>query len=505
MSMQDYLNELTDRRTAIEAGGSEASKQKIKQAGNMTARERISSLFDEGSFVEMGAFVKPRNTDFNMQSVDAVADGVVTGYGTVSGRLVYVYSQDAAVLGGALGEMHAKKIVDIYDMAMKVGAPIVGLLDSAGMRLQEATDALNGFGQIFVKQSLASGVIPQITAVLGTCGGLGSMLPSLSDFVLMRKENSALYLNSANTLDETLKATEVIGSSDFHAVNAGIIDKVCDSDADVLTGIRQLVELLPGNNQDGTPVDGMTDDLNRIIPEFNLDTPDGFDGVAAVNAVADAGSAVILKDTYGSDVVTALAKVGGMTVALIANDGTKGGRLSLEGSKKIAELVNKVDAFGIPVVTLVDVEGYSASLGEETAGQTREVAKMISSFAGASVPKVTVLVGRAVGSAYVAMNSKHIGADFVFAWPSAKVAVMDTEMAVKIMYSEEIEASEVGGTVLADKMAEYEVNTSVYTAAAHGYIDDIIEPAATRKRLIAALDMLYTKYTMTPDRKHRSV
>lgn len=507
MSMQEYISELNSRRTKIEAGGSETAQLKVKQAGKMTARERITTLFDEGSFVEIGAFIKPRNTDFNLVDLDLAADGVVTGYGTIGGRLAYVYSQDTTVLGGSLGEMHAKKIVDTYDLAMKVGAPIIGLLDSIGMRLQESTDALNGYGQIFVKQSLASGVIPQITAILGTCGGSASMLPSLSDFVLMKKEDTALFLNSANTLDETRNATEVVGSSTFHAANAGIIDVVSEDEAELVMCIKTFIGLLPSNNHDGAPVDGVSDDMNRVIPEFNLDIEGGLDGIAAVKAVFDKDSCLVLKEAYAMEVVTAIGKLGGMTVGIIANQGDLcEGRLSLNGCKKISEFVTTLDAFSIPVITLVDVAGYSATLGEESAGQSKEVAKMISSFASATVPKISVLTNRAIGSAYVALNSKHIGADFVYAWPSAKVSVMDPDAAVRIMYADEIEASAVADELIGEKISEYRLNqASPYIAASHGYIDDIIEPAATRKRLIAALDMLYTKYVTAPDRKHRSV
>lgn len=507
MSMQNYLNELTNRRTNIEAGGSEEAQLKVKQAGKMTARERIASLFDEGSFVELGAFVKPRNTDFNLTPEDLAADGVVTGYGTVDGRLVYVYSQDVTVLGGSLGEMHAKKIVNTYDMAMKVGAPIVGLLDSTGMRLQELTDALNGYGQIFMKQSMASGVIPQITAILGTCGGSASLLPSLSDFVFIKKEDSALYLNSANTLDETLTASEDVGSASFHAMNAGIIDVVSDDESTLLSELRALVSILPSNNQEDAPVTGVTDDLNRIIPEFNVDAPNGLDGVVASELLLDAGTMVQLKQGYATEVVTAIGKLGGMTVAVVANQADQlDGRLSLEGCNKISEFITKMDAFSIPVITLVDVVGYTATLGEEMAGQAKAAAKMVSSYIASTVPKITVLTGKAIGSAYVAMNSKHIGSDMVYAWPNAEVSVMDAEMAVRIMYADEIDSSTVANEVIAEKTSEFAASqASPYTAAARGYIDDIIEPAATRKRLIAALDMLYTKYVTVAERKHRSI
>lgn len=506
MRMQDYLNELANRRTKIESGG---TTNKVKQVDTLSARERILTLLDEYSFVEIGAFVKPRTTDYNMQEVEAPADGVVTGYGLIEGRLVYVYSQDVTVLGGALGEMHGRKITNIYDLALKVGAPIIGLLDSAGVRLQESVDALEAFGQIFVKQSLASGVIPQISAVMGTCGGSASVLPSLSDFTFMTSENSALFLNSANTLDETLDITDIISDSNFHASKAGVIDCVCDNESVLLQKIRTLIELLPANNQEEAPstIVSDEDDFNRLIPEFNQIVEEGLDGRNAINLLVDHHSFFELKEHYGPDVVIGLCKLGGMSVGIIANQAyNQEARLSLEGCQKIKEFVNCLDAFSIPVITLVDVIGFEATLEGEVAGQSKYTGKMISAFANATIPKISVLTNRGIGLAYVALNSKHIGADIVYAWPSAKVSIMEAEPAVRIIYSEEIEQSEVAKTFINEKTALYtEAHMSPYHAASRGYIDDIIEPIATRKRLIAALEMLFTKSSTNPDRKHRSV
>ncbi|PKM66716.1 MAG: carboxyl transferase [Firmicutes bacterium HGW-Firmicutes-2] len=472
-----------------------------------TARDRIDLLMDQQSFVEIGAFVKPRQTDYNMTTIEAPADGVVTGYGTIEGRLTYVFSQDASVIGGALGEMHAKKIIALYDLAIKTGAPIIGLLDSAGMRLQEGTDALEGYGQIFVKQSMASGIIPQIMAVLGTCGGSGALIPSLADFTFMKKEGTSLYLNSANTLDHTKASNDTLSGSIFNATESGMVDLVLEDETQLLAGIRTLIELLPSNNKEEAPYGGIGDDLNRLIPSFNRDISKGLDGRAALFAIADVGTFMELKSEFGKDITLGLGKLGNMTVGLIANQATESdGRISLQGCEKIAEFVCKLDAFGIPLVTLVDVVGFTASLEETQAGQSKVVAKMMSNFIHATVPKISILTHRAIGSAYVALNSKHIGADFVFAWPEAQVSFMEAESAVRIMYAKEIETSTMASDVIKEKTKLYkEEQMSPYKAASRGYIDDIIEPAATRKRLIAALEMLYTKYMVSPERKHRSV
>ncbi len=493
MSMEDRLSELTSLRNGIEAGS--------------TARQRIEALLDYQSFVETGAFIRPRSTDYNMTKLEAPADGVVTGYGTMNGRLVYVYSQDPEVIGGALGEMHAKKIAGIYDMAIKVGAPVIGLLDSTGMRLQEGSDAFEGYGQIFIKQSMASGVIPQITAILGTCGGGAAMIPSLSDFVLMTKEHTSFYLNSVNTLDDVKNSVETIGTAQYHGMNAGIVDVVCDDEAALFADVKDLIALIPSNNSEDAPYGEGEDDFNRELAELNGLDVSIVDGREVIGQIVDERTYFEVSSDYGKDVATVLARLGGMTVGFVASASIENeGRLSLEGAEKVAAFVNKLDAFSIPVVTLVDTKGFEASVANERSGQAKYVAAMIGAYTNATVPTVTVLMNNAVGSAYVAMNSKHIGADVVYAWPTAKIGTMDPESAVKIMYAEEISASTAAPELIREKIMSYTAEEmSPYKAASHGYIDDIIEPSATRKRLIAAVDMLFTKYVNRPDRKHRSV
>lgn len=493
MSMEDRVSELISLRKGIEAGS--------------VARQRIMALLDDQSFVEIGAFVRPRTTNYNMSNLEAPADGVVTGYGTMDGRLVYVYSQDPKVIGGALGEMHAKKIVNIYQMAIKVGAPVIGLLDSTGMRLQEGSDAFEGYGQIFIQQSLASGVIPQITAILGTCGGGAAMIPSLSDFVFMTKEHTNFYLNSINTLDGAKDNTDPIGSAGYHGMNAGIVDLVCEDESSLFADIKDLVALIPSNNHEDAPYGEGTDDFNRNLSDFN-DLNDLYvDGRDVVGQIADEGTYFELASDYGKDVATVIARLGGMTLGFVASAAAStDGRLSLEGAEKVARFVQKLDAFSLPVITLVDTKGFEASLSNERSGQAKYVASMIAAYTNATVPKVTVLTGNAIGSAYVAMNSKHIGADMVYAWPGAKVGTMDPESAVKIMYAEEIASSLAAPDLIQQRISQYTSDEmSPYKAASHGYIDDVIEPSATRKRLIAVVDMLVTKYVNGPDRKHRSV
>ncbi|PKM50067.1 MAG: carboxyl transferase [Firmicutes bacterium HGW-Firmicutes-7] len=510
MSIQEKINELTNRRGQIEQGGGNAAIEKIHADSKLTARERVELLLDTDTFVEIGAFVKQRATDFNLGVKEAPADGVVTGYGAINGRLVYVYSQDATVMGGALGEMHAKKVATIYEKALKMGAPVLALIDSAGLRLQEATDALEGFGAIFLKQSLASGVIPQVTAILGSCGGGAAVIPSLSDFTFMTVDNAKLFVNSPNALDDKAASFEKYASATFHAENTGIVDFVCNSDAECLSSMRNLIDLLPSNNYEDSPLIDATDDMNRMTAELALvdnEIDKGVDAKAIITSIADNNQSVEVKATYATEVVTSFIRLNGSTVGIVANNTIDNdGKLTSTGCKKIVSFVKFCDAFNIPLITVTDVVGFAATVAEEKAGLSKAIAKMTYSFASATVPKINLIVNRAYGSAYVAQNSKHIGADLVFAWPTAVISVMDATAAVKIMYAEEITTSSVADEVIAAKSSEYaNMQASPYTAASRGYIDDIIDPAASRKRLIAALEMLFTKREFGPEKKHGTV
>lgn len=468
----------------------------------MSASDRINALLDDASFVEVGAYVTARNTDFNMQEKDTPKDGVITGYGVVGDKVVYVYSQDASVLGGAVGEMHAKKIAKIYDMAMKVGAPVVGLIDCAGLRLQEATDAMNAFGELYLKQTLASGLIPQITAIFGNCGGGTALIPALTDFTFMTAENSKLFVNSPNALDGNNSSKLDTASADYLSKNTSVVDVVCDDDATVISQIRTLIDMLPSNNQVEASSE-CTDDLNRVIPNL-----DGLvkDGRAVLQNIADNNIFFEVNKDFAKDVVIGFLKLNGDTVGCVANQ-VEGGNdmLSADGAKIAADFVNFCDAFDIPVITLVNTKGFVATVdNEKTVAES--VAKLTYAFANATVPKVTLVMGDAFGTAYTVMNSKAIGADMVYAWPTAKIGTMDPEMAVKIMYEKEINAADDKVAYVAELKKQYtDLQSSAMAAAKRGYIDDIIEPDATRKRIIAALDMLYTKNEDRPYKKHGAV
>jgi len=468
----------------------------------LSASNRISALLDDSSFVEVGAYVTARSTDFNMQENDTPKDGVITGYGVINDKIVYVYSQDASVLGGAIGEMHAKKIAKIYDMAMKVGAPVIGLIDCAGLRLQEATDALNAFGEVYLKQTLASGVIPQITAIFGTCGGGAALIPTLTDFTFMTAEGSKLFVNSPNALDGNNASKMDTASAEYLSSNSSLIDVVLEDDVAVLGQIRSLIDILPSNNREDDLVE-CSDDLNRVIPNL-----DGFakDARAVLQNIADNNVFVEMKKDFSKDIILGFIKLDGTTIGCVGNQATEGGdKLSTNAAYVAADFVKFCDAFNIPVLTLVNVTGFVATVSNERM-IADAAAKLTYSFANATVPKVTVVMGDAFGTAYTVMNSKAIGADIVYAWPSAKIGTMDPEMAVKIMYEKEIAAAEDKLAAIAEyKMAYTKLQSSAMAAAKRGYIDDIIEPDATRKRVIAAFDMLYTKTEDRPYKKHGAV
>ncbi len=467
---------------------------------------RIKSLLDENSFVEIGGLITARATDFNMEPKETPADGVITGYGLIEGNLVYVYSQDASVLGGSVGEMHAKKIADLYDFALKMGAPVIGMLDSAGLRLQEATDALNGFGEIYRKQALASGVIPQITAVFGSCGGGLAVLSAMSDFTFMEGKKSKLFVNSPNALDGNAESKNDTASSKFQSKESGMADVVTD-EADMFVKIRQLVTMLPANNEENGSYDECVDDLNRT-------------GTGLVNCVGDTAAVLTqisdnniyfeIKADYAKEMTVGFIRLNGMTVGAVANraevaasDGkaseTFDAVLTPHGCVKAAEFIGFCDAFDIPVLSLTNVKGFAATIEAEKE-IAKASAKLTYAFASATVPKVNVIIGQAYGSAYAAMNSKAVGADLTLAWDSASIGMMDAQLAAKIMYDGK------GAEVIEEKAAAYkELQTSAASAARRGYVDQIISAADTRKYVIGAFEMLFTKREGHPNKKHGTV
>ena len=470
------------------------------------AGNRIAALLDAGSFVEIGGAVTARATDFNMQEKETPADGVITGYGVIDGNLVYVYSQDASVLNGAIGEMHAKKIANIYDMAMKMGAPVIGLVDCAGLRLQEATDALEAFGKLYQKQAMASGVIPQITAIFGTCGGGLSLVPALTDFTFMEAEKAKLFVNSPNALPGNEVSKCNTASAKFQSENTGLVDGI-GTEEEILAEIRALVTMLPGNNEDNASYDECLDDLNRVCEGIENATEDT---AIALASISDENVFFETKKDYAKDMVTGFIRLNGMTVGAVANRSKVyneeaevvaefDGSLSADGAAKAAEFVEFCDAFNIPVLSLTNVSGFKASEYDEK-HLAKAAAKLTYAFTNATVPKVNVIIGKAYGSAYVAMNSKSTGADMVYAWPEASIGMMDATLAAKIMYAG------ADAATLKEKAAEYkELQSSPMSAARRGYVDTIIQPGDTRKYVIGAFEMLFTKREERPMKKHGTV
>ncbi|MEE1102313.1 MAG: carboxyl transferase domain-containing protein [Agathobacter sp.] len=467
------------------------------------AMQRIAKLVDENSFMEIGSLVTARSTDFNLDAAKTPSDGVIIGHGLIDGNLVFIYSQDASVLNGTIGEMHAKKIASVYDMAMKMGAPVIGFVDCGGIRLQESVDALDGFGQIYAKEVAASGVIPQICAVFGNCGGGLSVVPALCDFTFIEENKGRVFVNSPDAIEGNRVEVCDTASAAFQSENTGCVDGIGSED-EIIADIRALVSILPGNNEGDCYTDVCEDDLNR-----------GCNNMAGMKAdpryllaeLSDDHVFFETKKNYARDMVTGFVKLNGMTVGAVANcsavydeNGDKAEdyslALSARGCNKAAEFVSYCDAFSIPVLSLTNVAGFKACMCSEK-NLAKALAKMTYAFSNASCAKVNLITGEAFGSAYVSMNSKAIGADMVYAYPDAKIGMMDSKLAAKIMYPQADSAE------LNEKASEYEkLQSSVASAAARGYVDLIIEPADTRKYLVAAFEMLYTKYVDVPDKKH---
>lgn len=484
----------------------------MSNTAQTSAMERISGLLDENSFVEIGAKVTRRSTDFNMQEKSVPADGVITGYGIIDGSLVYVYSQDASMLGGSMGEMHAKKICNLYDLALKVGAPIIGLIDCAGLRLQEATDALAGFGELYHKQTMASGVIPQIAAIFGTCGGGSAISATLSDFTFMAEKNAKLFVNSPNALDGNYIGKCDTSSAKYQA-EAGVIDFLGEQESDVLEQIRQLVSIIPTNNEDDASFDECEDDLNRTCDVFSsvVDDP-----AKALADISDDYFFLEVKKDFAKEMVTGFIRFNGMTIGAVANrkavldDNGKAVEsfdetLTTNGCYKAEKFIEICDAYNIPILSLTNVTGYKATTNEEKS-IAQAAAKLTYAFSNATVAKVNLITKKAFGSAYITMNSKHIGADLVFALPSSKIGMMDAKSAVQIMYAEDIKNAKSAVDMIEEKVSMYEsMQSSADVAASRGYVDSIIEPESVRKQMIFAFEMLFTKRENRPSKKHGTV
>lgn len=477
-----------------------------------SAGKRIESLLDEGSFVELGGSVIARSTDFNMTAKKQPADGVITGYGTIDGALVYIYSQDATVLGGTMGEMHAKKISGIYSMAMKMGAPVIGFIDCAGLRLQEATDALNAFGALYLDQVNASGVIPQITAVFGSCGGGMALVPALTDFTFMEKANAKLFVNAPNTLDGNTVEKCDTASSEFQAEKAGNVD-FAGTENEIMDKIRELIGLIPANCEDDMSYADTSDDLNRLTE--GIENGAG-DAAYVLSELSDNNVFFEVKPDYAKEMVCGFIRLNGQTIGAVANrsvildeNGEEAEKLdavlTAQGCEKAAEFVQFCDAFEIPVLTLTAAAGFKTNKCQEKKIAKRAAA-LAKSFADATVAKVNVIIGDSYGTPYVIMNSKSIGADLTFAWPEVAIGMMDATAAAKIIYADEIKASDNAASAISEKAAEYAaLQSSAESAAQRGYVDAIIAPAQTRKNLIAAFEMLFTKREEKPAKKHSAI
>ncbi|MBP2072059.1 MAG: methylmalonyl-CoA decarboxylase subunit alpha [Thermoanaerobacterium sp.] len=511
MSMDDRVEDLLKRRESIYEGGGADRVEKQHQKGKLTARERIEKLLDEDSFVEIDAFVQHRCIDFGMEKQRIPGEGVVTGYGTIDGRLVYVYAQDFTVLGGSLGEYHAKKITKIMDMAVKMGAPLIGLNDSGGARIQEGVDALSGYGNIFFRNTLASGVIPQISVIMGPSAGGAVYSPALTDFIFMVDKTSQMFITGPQVIKavtgEDVSAEE-LGGSITHSTKSGVAHFRAANDEECLEMVRKLLSYLPSNNLEDPPQYMINDDINRLSDRLMEIIPDNpnkpYDMKEIISEIVDDGIYLESQSMYAENIITAFARLNGRTIGIIANQPkVLAGCLDINASDKASRFIRFCDAFNIPLLNIVDVPGFLPGTNQEYGGIIRHGAKMLYAYSEATVPKVTLIVRKAYGGAYLAMCSKDLGADFVLAWPTAEIAVMGPDGAANIVFKNEIKSSDDPVAARNEKIKEYRENfANPYRAAARGYVDDVILPSETRPRLISAFDMLMSKRESRPSKKH---
>jgi acetyl-CoA carboxylase carboxyltransferase component len=511
MSVENLINEMQDRKLDIQQGGGSKKNEKQHEAGKLTARERIAKLVDPGSFVEIDAFVKHRSVDFGMDKMQAPADGVVTGHATIDGRPVYLYAQDFTVIGGSLGEMHAKKITKIMDMAMKVGCPILCINDSGGARIQEGIDALGGYGDIFFRNTMASGVIPQISVILGPCAGGAVYSPALTDYIFMVKNTSKMFITGPQVIEAVTGekvSPEELGGGKTHNQTSGVAHFLSDSEEDCFASIQRLLSFLPQNNMEDAPQYQCQDDLNRLSPELNTIIPDDsrkpYDIKEVITVVVDDGDFFEVQPLFAPNIVIGYGRLNGKTIGIIANQPNQmAGNLDINAADKAARFIRFCDCFNIPLVTFTDVPGYLPGVGQEHGGVIRHGAKLLYAYSEATVSKVNVILRKAYGGAYIAMSSKHLGADTVLAWPTAEIAVMGPEGAANIIFKKEIEGADDPVQMRQQKIQEYKERlANPYTAAARGFVDDVIEPEATRPRLINALEILESKRESRPSKKH---
>lgn len=513
MGTVDKLTELQYRRSVIEQGGGEAEIKKQHDAKKLTARERINALTDDGSFVEIDAFVTHRAVEYGMDCTEAPGEGVVAGYGTVDGRPVYVYAQDFTALGGSVGEMHSKKICKVMDMAAKTGTPVIGISDSSGARIQEGTDALAGLGEILYRNTLNSGVVPQISVVMGTCAGAAAASAALSDFVFMVENTGKMFMTGPQVIEnatgEKVDAA-AFGGADVHSEKSGEVDFKAANDEECIAKVRELLSFLPSNNLEETPY-VPADDINRVSERLTAIVPDdttaAYDVRGVIAEIADNGAFMEVQKDFAQNMVIGFARMNGLTVGIAANQpAVNDGLIDANAAEKAARFVRFCDSFNIPVVTFTDSEGFAASKAQEESGLISSSAKLIYAFAEATVPKVNVIIRKAYGSAYIAMNSKNIGADMVLAWPTAEIAVMNPDGAANILFKDSLKNSSEPMSDREEKVQEYKNKAaSPFEAAKRGYVDDVIEPDSTRPRIIAALQMLEAKREARPAKKHGNI
>ncbi len=509
--MKERIEKLLETKEKIELGGGEKRIEKQHKSGKLTARERINLLFDEGSFIEIDKFVEHRCTNFDMEKVEAPADGVVTGYGTVDGRLVYTYAQDFTVLGGSLGEMHAAKICKVQDMALKMGAPIVGFNDSGGARIQEGVDALSGYGKIFYRNTISSGVIPQISVIVGPSAGGAVYSPALTDFIFMVENTGRMFITGPQVIKSVTGedvSQEDLGGASTHNKVSGVAHFMDKSEEECIENIKELLSYLPSNNLEVAPVYTIEDEINRVEERLNEIVPINpnkpYDMKEIIKILADNGEFFEVQEYYAQNIITGYIRLNGKTIGVVANQPKiLAGCLDINASDKAGRFIRTCDAFNIPLLNLVDVPGFLPGTTQEYGGIIRHGAKMLYAYSEATVPKVTLIVRKAYGGSYLAMCSKDLGADQVFAWPNAEIAVMGPDGAANIIFKKDIENSSDPIETRQQKIAEYrDTIANPYTAAQRGFVDDVLVPSITRPRLISAFDMLESKRENRPAKKH---
>ncbi|UCH27977.1 MAG: acyl-CoA carboxylase subunit beta [Trueperaceae bacterium] len=508
--MNELTAEMEERRKRIEKGGGEARIKRQHDAGKMTARERLQTLLDEDSFVELGVFVDHLGGEL-MQGLEAPGEGVVTGYGQIDGRRVFLFSQDFTVLGGSLGKMHAQKIAKIMDLAVKTGAPIIGLNDSAGARIQEGVDSLSGYGEVFYRNAIYSGVVPQLSAILGPCAGGAVYSPALTDFVLMTKGSSYMFITGPEVLKAVTKeevSFEQLGGSAIHTRQSGVAHLEADNDTSVLEQIRELLSYLPQSAREKPPKVVSRDPKTRETPELlSIVHPDQrrpYPMHEVIRVLVDENHFFEIQPDYAKNIVIGFARLGGHSVGIVANNPRHlAGTLNIDASDKAARFIRTCDCFNIPIITFVDVTGFLPGVAQEHGGIIRHGAKMLYAYAEATVPKITLITRKSYGGAYLAMNSRDMGSDVVLAWPTSAVAVMGAEGAANIIYRREIQNADRPQAVRAAKIEEYRKKFDhPFLAAGRGYIDDVIDPKYTRCHLIDHLEMLEHKEETRPYKKH---